>query len=156
MNTRYNIETAIAEIKEKIKTGSAVELLSIKKRLKGVKKNINSMEVDINKTLSLNNYKKKEAKKTVHKLAVMLGYTYKEILSKKSGSHGLSTSKKIAYQLLHFELGLSIRFISSNVFGYKYHNAVGKSIREFKKLNDKLKADREHLEKYEYLKNKIK
>jgi hypothetical protein len=156
MDTRYNIDKAIIDIKEEISTASAVELLEIKKRLKVVKKDIHSMVIRIDKVLSTNNYKKVEVRKTVNKISTLLGHTYKEILSKKSSSHKLSDAKKITYQLLYFELGLSIRFIASNIFGYKYHNVVGKSIRDFKSLDSKLKADREHLEKYEYLKSQIK
>jgi chromosomal replication initiation ATPase DnaA len=70
---------------------------------------------------------------------------------KKKNVRGInSEAKQIAYCLLHFNLGLSTRYISERVFS-NWHSVVHKAILRFKNANPNLKPDRDFIEKYELL-----
>lgn len=62
----------------------------------------------------------------------------------------LNEAKQIIYCLLHFELGLPTRHISSKIFDC-WHNSVFSGIKKFRGLNEKIKQDKEFLEKYNHL-----
>ena len=72
---------------------------------------------------------------------------------KEKNVHGdLHDAKQLCYCLLHFQLGLSTRYIGGRVFDYNCHTNVHRGIMRYKKANMDLKPDRDFVEKYEVLK----
>lgn len=68
----------------------------------------------------------------------------------------ITQAKNMAYCLLYFELNLPIRYISKRIFFKKWHGSVAIAVRVFKKLNTAIKPDREFMEKYQQIQQKIK
>lgn len=77
------------------------------------------------------------------------------LLKQKNGRGDISEAKQVAYCLLHFNLGLSSRYIAERVFITQWHSVVHKAIVRFKSINLSLKPDREFMEKYEALNKKF-
>lgn len=75
-------------------------------------------------------------------------------LKKKNVRGMTSEAKQIAYCLLHFNLGLSTRYISARVFN-NWHSVVHKAILRFKNANPNLKPDKIFLDKYELLSDRF-
>lgn len=74
---------------------------------------------------------------------------------KKENARGLiQEAKQIAYCLLHFNLGLSTRYIAKRVF-FNWHTSVYSGIKRFKEIDINLKQDREFMEKYQLLNQKM-
>lgn len=63
-------------------------------------------------------------------------------------------AREMAYCLLHTELSLSTRTISKSIF-FRNMNCIALPIRRFKKMDTRIKTDREFLETYEKLRKKI-
>lgn len=59
----------------------------------------------------------------------------------------IQQARSIAYCVLHFNLGLPIRYIAKRVFFLKYHNSVGIVIKYHNSLNPKVPPDRIFKEK---------
>ena len=62
----------------------------------------------------------------------------------------LHEGKQIAYCVLHFNLGLSTRFIADKIFN-NWHTSVHTGIKRFKNCNVQIKQDREFVERYELI-----
>jgi len=78
----------------------------------------------------------------------------KEALRSKK-SRGLQVeAKQIAYCLLHFNLGFSLRYISSRIF-FNNHNSVAIGIKRLKNADPKLKIDKLFIDKYKKLEAKL-
>lgn len=75
------------------------------------------------------------------------------IYSSRRGS--VKDARKICCWLLHYDLGLSQRYISVRILGRKTHNRISESIRTFKNLNEKVKSDVELKCKYEAIQKKL-
>jgi len=74
---------------------------------------------------------------------------------KKNNIRGiLQEAKQIVYCILHFNLGLSTRYIAEKIFS-NWHTSVHTGIRRYKGSNINLKQDREFLQKYELLSTKF-
>jgi hypothetical protein len=74
---------------------------------------------------------------------------------KKNNIRGvLQEGKQIIYCILHFNLGLSTRYIAEKVFS-NWHTSVHTGIRRFKSSDINLKQDREFLQKYHLLSTKF-
>ena len=71
---------------------------------------------------------------------------------KKRGS--LQEAKQIAYCLLYFNVGLSIREIANNIF-FNWHTSVANGIKRFKKSDVQHKQDKAFIDKYIVLRNKL-
>ena len=76
-------------------------------------------------------------------------------LKKKNVRGEISDAKQLAYCLLHFNLGLSTRYISEKVFQSNWHSVVHKAILRFKAANPNLKPDRDFIQKYNELSQKL-
>ena len=76
-------------------------------------------------------------------------------LKKKNVRGEISDAKQLAYCLLHFNLGLSTRHISEKVFQSNWHSPVHKGILRLKDANPALKPDRDFIEKYNILSQKL-
>jgi len=75
---------------------------------------------------------------------------------KKQNIRGvLNEAKQIIYCILHFNLGLSIRYISEKVFNHKFHRSVQIGIQKYKMCNPHIKQDRIFADKYELLSSKF-
>lgn len=72
--------------------------------------------------------------------------------TKKRGD--LHEAKQIAYCLLYFNVGLSIRDIATNVFS-NGHTSVANGVGKLKKANIEHKQDRKFLERYYHLQTKF-
>jgi chromosomal replication initiation ATPase DnaA len=72
----------------------------------------------------------------------------------KSKKHGnIQKARQLAYCLLYFDIGLSLREIG-NIFS-KYHRSVAIAIENYRKLNTQLKQDKEFFELYKKYQEKI-
>ena len=71
---------------------------------------------------------------------------------KKRGS--LQEAKQIAYCLLYYNVGLSIRDIAHNIF-YNWHTSVANGIRRYKKSDEQHKQDKQFLDRYISLRKKL-
>jgi chromosomal replication initiation ATPase DnaA len=77
-------------------------------------------------------------------------YTLKNM--KKRGT--LQEAKQLAYCLLYFNVGLTIKHISETIF-FNWQTSVATGIKRFKKLDIQHKQDKEFYEKYNRLRNKL-
>lgn len=75
------------------------------------------------------------------------------IYSKLRGT--INHAKMVACCLLHFELSLPIRYISTRIFFLKWHNPVGVAIRYKKNLNLSIKIHKEFNDNYNKIKNEV-
>ena len=73
------------------------------------------------------------------------------IMSKKHGY--VQQARQLAYCLLYFDIGLSLRAIA-NIFN-KYVRSVAIAIENYRKLNPTIKKDKDFIEKYEMYQKKI-
>lgn len=73
------------------------------------------------------------------------------IKSKKHGSP--QKGRQLAYCLLYFDIGLSLREIA-NIFG-KFVRSVAIAIENYRKINPDIKPDAEFLEKYKMYQQKL-
>lgn len=80
--------------------------------------------------------------------------TYNTLINSK-GIHSVAIPRKIAYCLLHYTLGLSVRYIAIDIFHYKTHSKVAADIKSYERLDSNIKTDREFKEAIEKLKTKI-
>jgi chromosomal replication initiation ATPase DnaA len=81
--------------------------------------------------------------------------TSSRILKKNNVRGILHEAKQIIYCILHFNLGLSIRYIAERVFNNKWHNSVHMGIKRYKGCDPALKQDRMFVEKYQLLSGKF-
>lgn len=63
-------------------------------------------------------------------------------------------AKQIAYCLLHFNLGFSLRYISQRVF-FNNHNSVAIGVRRLKHADPNHKVDKVFIDKYKKLESKL-
>ncbi len=80
--------------------------------------------------------------------------TSKRILKQNNVRGVLHEAKQIIYCILHFNLGLSTRYIADRVFS-NWHNSVHQGIKKFKSCDPNIKQDRIFMEKYQLLSNKF-
>ncbi len=78
----------------------------------------------------------------------------KRVLQKSSARGKVETARKIAYCLLHFDLGLNTRYIAEKLFD-RWVNSVSNGIKYYKSLDMKIKQDKEFMSTYERLQLKI-
>jgi chromosomal replication initiation ATPase DnaA len=79
----------------------------------------------------------------------------KRTLIKSTDRGKVSVARKMAYIILHFDLGLNTRFIAKRIFD-KWQNSVSVAITYYKRLDPSLKQDKIFLDNYEHLQLKIK
>jgi chromosomal replication initiation ATPase DnaA len=72
---------------------------------------------------------------------------------KSNGRGEIIDAKQLAYCLLHYDLGLSVRYISSKVFD-NWPNSVFNGIKRLKNIDLNLKPDKLFFEKYKLMQNK--
>ena len=75
-------------------------------------------------------------------------------LKSKNARGNLQEAKQIAYCLLYFNLGLSLRYISNRVF-FNNHNSVAIGVRRLEKADPKHIIDKNFIEKYNTLERKL-
>lgn len=79
----------------------------------------------------------------------------KKILKSSKNARGvLQEAKQIAYCLLHFNIGLSIRYISDRIF-FNGHTSVFIGVQKFKNADHEHKADKVFIETYNKLQTKL-
>jgi chromosomal replication initiation ATPase DnaA len=77
-----------------------------------------------------------------------------ETLKSKNARGNLQEAKQIAYCLLHFNLGLSLRYISNRVF-FNNHNSVAIGIKRLKKADPNHIVDKNFIGKYKTLEHEL-
>jgi chromosomal replication initiation ATPase DnaA len=83
-------------------------------------------------------------------------YDISEYALKNISKRGyLQEAKQIVYCLLYYNVGLSIRYIAKSIFGTNWHTSVTNGINRYKESDIQLKQDREFIEKYSLLRNKL-
>lgn len=75
-------------------------------------------------------------------------------LKNKNARGTLQEAKQIAYCLLHFKLGLSVRYIAEKIFN-NWPTSVSIGIQRIKKADVTHKEDKKFLEQYERLEQKL-
>lgn len=78
----------------------------------------------------------------------------KKTLKSKNARGILQEAKQIAYCLLHFNIGLSIRYISNRIF-FNGHTSVFVGVQKYKNADHEHKADRGFIETYNKLQTKL-
>lgn len=78
----------------------------------------------------------------------------KRVLQKSSARGKVETARKMAYCLLHFDLGLNTRYIAKRLFD-RWVNSVSNGIKYYKSLDLKIKQDKDFMSTYERLQLKI-
>jgi chromosomal replication initiation ATPase DnaA len=78
----------------------------------------------------------------------------KDSLKSKQARGMKQEAKQIAYCLLHFNLGFSLRYISNRVF-FNNHNSVAIGVRRLKKANPNIKVDKDFLDIYKKLEKQL-
>jgi chromosomal replication initiation ATPase DnaA len=73
-----------------------------------------------------------------------------EILKQKNVRGIYNEAKEIIYCILHFNMGLSIRYIAKYVF-FNNHMTVHGGIKKFNNLNENFKQDKLFMERYNKL-----
>lgn len=98
---------------------------------------------------------KEEKTKEINIILKLVQNEFSISLSKlKSNARGeIQDAKQLAYCLLHFDLGLSVRHISTRIFD-NWHNSVFKGIKRLKNIDVNLKPDKEFFDKYQFLQAK--
>lgn len=82
-------------------------------------------------------------------------YGVSERVLKSSVSRGkIAEAKSIAYCLLHYDLGLSVGYISQRIF-CTWRNSVYLGIRRIKTINTAIKSDKEFNEIYQLMQSKL-
>jgi chromosomal replication initiation ATPase DnaA len=76
-------------------------------------------------------------------------------LIRGTGRGEQAEARRIAWCLLYNILNLKLSFISKRIFFYSDHMAVYRAIGRLKRIDTKIKTEREFLEKYEKIKCKI-
>jgi chromosomal replication initiation ATPase DnaA len=136
MSNNQDIGTLLKNIQQGLKKYSVNELNdAIVKALND--KHDKSEEIDYVMTIVCNEFKVSQ---------------YALINMKKRGA--LQEAKQIAYCLLYYNVGLSIRDIANNIF-FNWHTSVANGIRRFKKSDVQHKQDKEFIERYIELRGKL-
>jgi chromosomal replication initiation ATPase DnaA len=106
--------------------------------------------------MALNQKHDKNSEIKFIKTQVCKEYSISERALVQSSARGaIKDARRIYCWLLHYDLRLSYRHISFRILGYKYHNRISESIKEFKTLNDKIKRDSELKRKYTDLQKQL-
>jgi len=71
-----------------------------------------------------------------------------------NGRGDIQDAKRIAYCLLHINLGLTIRYIASNIFKC-YPNSIASGIKKLKCADVNIKHEKAFLERYHQLRKKL-
>lgn len=67
----------------------------------------------------------------------------------------ISVARNIAYCVLHYNLKLPVRHISTRIIPRKGHGSVFNAVKYFKSLNPEVKVDREFKEAYDRVSKKL-
>ena len=74
---------------------------------------------------------------------------------KKSNARGpITEAKQIAYCILHFNIGLSTRYIAKRIFN-NWHTSVHTGILKLKRSDINHKQDKQFIDRYELLSNRF-
>lgn len=76
-------------------------------------------------------------------------------LIRGTGRGEQAEARRIAWCLLYNVLNIKLSFISKRIFFYSDHMAMYRAITRLKKIDTKIKHEREFLEKYEKIKIKV-
>ncbi len=96
-------------------------------------------------------------KERVEKVLDLVAEEYsisKRTLQKSTARGNVQVARKMAYCLLHFDVGLNTRYIAKKIFD-KWQNSVSVAIQFYKRLDVKIPADKKFLNTYERLQLKI-
>jgi chromosomal replication initiation ATPase DnaA len=135
-NDTKDIETLLKSIQEGLKKYSLKELNEAIINILN-KKSDKTLEIDYVLTLVCDEFS-----------------VSKTTLKSKNARGVLQDAKQIAYCLLHLNLGLSIRYISNNVF-HNWPTSVAIGVKRFKTSDIKYKQDKEFIDKYVKLETKL-
>lgn len=80
--------------------------------------------------------------------------SFRALVYSKS-NHSITKARQVAYCLLHYTLGLSVRYIAIRIFHFEHHNRVGSAIKMYKKLNLKVAPDKEFKDSIDMLREKV-
>jgi chromosomal replication initiation ATPase DnaA len=75
-------------------------------------------------------------------------------LKKKNVRGTIQEAKQVAYCLLHFNLGLSIRYIAKRIF-FNWPTSVQTGITKYKTADKEHPQDKKFIEKYDFLQQRL-
>ncbi len=141
MSEKKELETFFKNVQQSLKRHTLFEINeSLQSMINSQSDKLKDREKDINNVLD----------------AVCKEYDIeKDILIYGKSKKDLQQARSIAYCLLHFELGLPIRYIAKRIFLLNWHNSVGVAIKYHKSLNLNIAPDRKFKEKMEIVKKTI-
>lgn len=76
------------------------------------------------------------------------------LLKTKRGRGDVQDAKDMAYSLLHYTLGLSIRYIAQNIF-FCFPNSITIGVKKIRNANHYIKHEKELLDRFRLLNEKI-
>jgi len=87
---------------------------------------------------------------------VCIEYNVSRTILMRSTSRGeIADARRITFCLLHHIVGLSVRHISKRIFLHDNHMVGHRAIRDFRKLDDKIKQHKDLIDRYKKLECKI-
>lgn len=100
-----------------------------------------------------NNHDSVKVDFVLHSVCDYFGITKKTIM--QSNLRGEKhDAKDICYCLLHYDVGLKVRYISRSVF-FNWPTSVSKGINRLRRINPKIKQDNKFLTDYNVLRGKL-
>ncbi len=112
---------------------------------------------DLNEAIITFLNKKNDKSIEIERVMVLVCKEYgisKSSLKSKNARGTLQEAKQITYCLLHFVLGLSIRFIATKIF-FNWPTSVSIGIKKYKDGDINHKQDKKFIDKYLHLQSKL-
>lgn len=136
MSEKADLESLLKNIQEGLKVYSVKEL-----------------NAAIIECLNKKHDKREEVEFVLNTIALDYSISRK-ILIHSTARGRIQEARQLAYCILHFNLGLPMRYIATRIFS-KWHNSVAIAIKQYKNLNVSIKHEREFKEKYEAIQKRL-
>lgn len=129
--SQTELETLLSNFQEALKTYSLKDL-----------------NIAILSALNEKNNDKKQSDQVLKAVCSVYQIGIRELITSRSRGK-IQEARMVAYAILHYDLQLPLRFISSVVFKKKHHGSIAQSLIVFKQLNPgKFAFDKETMDKY--------
>ena len=112
---------------------------------------------DLNEAIVIFLNKKNDKSIEIDQVIILVCQEYnisKNTLKNKNARGNLQEAKQIAYCLLHFNLGLSIRHIATKIF-FNWPTSVYIGIKKYKTADKSHRQDKKFIDKYEKLQSTL-
>lgn len=135
------------------------EKQEIKNLLKNIQKGLSVYTIDelndvISRSIERKNTKKEQIDKIINVVCEDFKITRRILLFSRCRGN-IQIARNITYCLIYFNVDVSYSYIANKIFK-GWERSVAKAVQEFKKININIKPDKEFLDKYNDLQEKIK